>query len=448
MSVAMVGAGISAFSAISGARASKKAANVQQESAREANALSREQFEQTRADNAPFRERGNQAGNRLQYLMGLDGGAGGSGGPTAQLDRNTLRNQLLSKYTKTSAAAAAPTYLGGSTWALPDGRILSSGGLEAIGYKQDSNRPIYGGESGNQILGYEMTGPQTSSQTDEAGLNAEIERQIAAQQAAQQAAQSDPEFGSLMRNFSAADRDADPLYAQLRPQIDQALERSSSFEKSPLYSTVNKALERANSNFETAPGYQFRLAEGMKGVENSGAARGMQLSGAALKAINRFNQDFASNEYGNWFNQTNIDRNFASGEYGNWFNQSNTDRNFVAGQGDAAYNRFNNNNTSKYNRLAGIAGTGQQATRDVNSAGAAYAQNAGSNIMGAGNAQAAGIVGGANALNQGISQGYNMYQNNQLMDLIRRPQTSPGWGNGGGWSGGGRVVPNYPGAEY
>lgn len=434
MSVQMVGAGISAFSAISGARASKKAANVQQESAREANALSREQFEQTRADNAPTRERGNQAGNRLQYLMGLDGGAGGPGGPTAQLDRNTLRNQLLSKYTTRTAGPQKKVVY----------RNISEGG-ERIFF-----------EDGTSVEGWHPDAQEQNSsqiaQIDEIGLNAEVERQIAAQQAAQQAsqtaAQSDPEFGSLMRNFSAADRDADPLYAQLRPQIDQALERSSSFEKSPLYSTVNKALERANSNFETAPGYQFRLAEGMKGVENSGAARGMQLSGAGLKAINRFNQDFASNEYGNWFNQTNIDRNFASGEYDNWFNQSNTDRNFVAGQGDAAYNRYNSNNTSKYNRLAGIAGTGQQATRDVNSAGAAYAQRAGNNIMGAGNAQAAGIVGGANALNQGISQGYNMYQNNQLMDLIRRPQTSPGWGSGGGWSGGGRVVPNYPGAEY
>lgn len=432
MSVAWVGAGISAVSALSGASAAGDAADAQRQSAADANALSREQFEQTRADTAPTRERGNQAGNRLQYLMGLDGGAGGSGAATAPLDRNSLRNQLLSQYTTRTA-----------------------GQQKQVAYQRADDTGQYvvytDGTQGDAFSAPPMAdnGRET---IDEAGLSAEVERQFAAQQAAQAAAQAaaqrDPEFGSLMRNFSAADRDADPLYAQLRPQIDQALERSSSFEKSPLYGTFTKALERANGSFETAPGYQFRLAEGMKGVENSGAARGMQLSGAGLKAINRFNQDFASNEYGNWFNQTNIDRNFASGQYDNWFNQSNTDRNFVAGQGDAAYNRFNNNNTSKYNRLAGIAGTGQQATRDVNSAGAAYAQNAGNNIMGAGNAQAAGIVGGANALNQGVSQGYNMYQNNQLMDMIRKPQTSTGWGSGGGWTGGGRVVPDYPGAEY
>jgi hypothetical protein len=168
---------------------------------------------------------------------------------------------------------------------------------------------------------------------------------------------------------------------------------------------IDSAMQRA-SKFETAPGYEFRLAEGAKGVENSAAARGMQLSGAGLKAINRFNQDFASNEYGNWFNQ------------------SNTDRNFISGQGDAAYNRFNTNNTQRYNRLAGMVGTGQTATNQVNSAGAANAQTMGNNIMGAGNAQAAGIVGQANAINGGMSNAVGAYQNNQLMDMIRNPQGS------------------------
>jgi len=44
-------------------------------------------------------------------------------------------------------------------------------------------------------------------------------------------------------------------------------------------------------------GYQFRLEEGLKGVEQSGAARGMQLSGRTLKGIGRYAQDYASNEF-------------------------------------------------------------------------------------------------------------------------------------------------------
>lgn len=51
-------------------------------------------------------------------------------------------------------------------------------------------------------------------------------------------------------------------------------------------------------DFETDPGYQFRAEEGRKGIENSAAARGMQLSGAALKGMERYRQGIASDEYG------------------------------------------------------------------------------------------------------------------------------------------------------
>jgi hypothetical protein len=47
------------------------------------------------------------------------------------------------------------------------------------------------------------------------------------------------------------------------------------------------------------PGYQFRMQEGMKGVENSLAARGLSGSGKAMKALTRYGQDYASNEYDN-----------------------------------------------------------------------------------------------------------------------------------------------------
>jgi len=47
------------------------------------------------------------------------------------------------------------------------------------------------------------------------------------------------------------------------------------------------------------PGYQFRLAEGQKAIERSAAARGMQLSGATLKGLGRYAQDYASGEFQN-----------------------------------------------------------------------------------------------------------------------------------------------------
>ena len=57
-------------------------------------------------------------------------------------------------------------------------------------------------------------------------------------------------------------------------------------------SEINKPFE-----FEKTPGYDFRKSEGLKGIENSAAARGMQLSGRTLKNIGRWSQSFASNEF-------------------------------------------------------------------------------------------------------------------------------------------------------
>ena len=42
----------------------------------------------------------------------------------------------------------------------------------------------------------------------------------------------------------------------------------------------------------------------------------------------------------------------------------------------------------------------------------------GNNIIGTGNAVAAGQVGSANALNGGISQGISLYQQNQLLNRV------------------------------
>jgi hypothetical protein len=150
------------------------------------------------------------------------------------------------------------------------------------------------------------------------------------------------------------------------------------------------------SDFQADPGYQFRMNEGMRGLNNSAAARGGVLSGAALKAASRYNQDFASNEYSN------------------------------------AYNRYNTNQTNQFNRLASIAGVGQTANNALASAGSNMANNVSANQLGAGNARASGYVGQANAITGGMGSAYNMYQSNQLMNtLADRSFTGPTGGVGG-----------------
>lgn len=60
--------------------------------------------------------------------------------------------------------------------------------------------------------------------------------------------------------------------------------------------------------FQQDPGYAFRMGEGMKALERSAAARGGLLSGAALRGIQRYGQDLASQEYQNAFNRYQAER--------------------------------------------------------------------------------------------------------------------------------------------
>ena len=130
----------------------------------------------------------------------------------------------------------------------------------------------------------------------------------------------------------------------------------------------------------TDPGYGFRFSEGMKGLERGAAARGGLLSGATLRGITRYGQDMGSQEYQNAFNR-----------YTTGFNANTGERNQL------------------FNRLSGVAGTGQTATNQIGAQGANMASNIGNAYMtsaaNTGNAAmaAAGIrnsafSGGANVL--------------------------------------------------
>jgi hypothetical protein len=134
------------------------------------------------------------------------------------------------------------------------------------------------------------------------------------------------------------------------------------------------------------PGYAFRMSEGMKALERSAASRGGLLSGATMKGIQRYGQDMASQEYQN------------------------------------AFNRFQINRGNQLNPLLSIAGLGQTSTGQAGQQATNYANQAMGNITGAGNANAAGQIGQANALTSGIAgglgQGINFYQNQQILNRL------------------------------
>ena len=109
------------------------------------------------------------------------------------------------------------------------------------------------------------------------------------------------------------------------------------------------------------PSYQFRLQQGQDAIQSSAAAKGGLLTGATLKALQNYGQESASQEYGN------------------------------------AYNRFNADQTNRYNRLSNLVGVGQNAAAQVGNAGAQTSQAVANNTMAGANSIAAGQVGSANA---------------------------------------------------
>jgi hypothetical protein len=63
------------------------------------------------------------------------------------------------------------------------------------------------------------------------------------------------------------------------------------------------AMLQPGYDYTASPGYQFRLGEGNRAIENSGAAKGMLMSGGTLKDIDRFSQGLAASDFNDQFNR-------------------------------------------------------------------------------------------------------------------------------------------------
>ena len=75
-----------------------------------------------------------------------------------------------------------------------------------------------------------------------------------------------------------------------------------------LFDMVQNPKQFTAADLEFDPGYQFRLSEGQKALERSAAARGTLRTGGTLKALERYAQDAASQEYAAAFERASRDR--------------------------------------------------------------------------------------------------------------------------------------------
>jgi hypothetical protein len=63
------------------------------------------------------------------------------------------------------------------------------------------------------------------------------------------------------------------------------------------------AATAARANFQTSPGYQFSMDQGLRAVDAGAAAKGMLRSGATLKAEQTFGTGLADQEFSNYYNR-------------------------------------------------------------------------------------------------------------------------------------------------
>jgi hypothetical protein len=141
---------------------------------------------------------------------------------------------------------------------------------------------------------------------------------------------------------------------------------------------LTSPIEMTQENLEKTPGYDFTKTQGLKGVQNSAAARGLGVSGAALKGAATFATGLANQTYKDQFALENTNRQNA------------------------------------YDRLMGVIGTGENAAAITGTLGnktatsqasvnTATGQGVAANTIGAGNAQAAA----ANATGAGVTKAFN-----------------------------------------
>jgi hypothetical protein len=217
--------------------------------------------------------------------------------------------------------------------------------------------------------------------------------------------------------------------------------------------------EFSNEGLEQDPGYQFRQAEGEKALQRGASAKGLSLSGGALKDLSRFNQGLASEEYGSAYgryldryqsrvsdllrrtelsrygyetSQADLARRQSLGQYGYETSQADLARRQALGfqqygsvLADLArrygiqtdeYNTGRAASDTQFNRLAGLAGVGQTGVNQTASAGSAAANSIAQSAlaggtgqanaaMAAGQAQGAGILGSFGSINQAAQGG-------------------------------------------
>jgi hypothetical protein len=321
-------------------------ANAQVQANQQAIAEQQRAAAQQRADLMPWANTGGAANNELMRRLGV-GGNGRIGSFTPKtLDQ--LHNEMRGSFTTSSAnqnltAANYDSYIKevgrrASIDALSPSFTEYISGLNSPFSMVPSKDPLYSGG--------------LNSQYDESALNAAALAAFNAQGAAREGT-IDPQYGSLLKEA--------PAYKQFSQQ------------------DLRNDLVYQN-------GLEFGRATGQNAINQRAAAGGSYNSGAALKALTRFGNDYATTKTGDAYN-----RNLA--------------------QQTDSYQRNMAGKNQIYTMLSGQSAQGQSAAAGQGAAGLSSANNLSSLYGNIGNSQAAGSIGQANAWGNSLGNAANNVMN-------------------------------------
>lgn len=281
---AIIGGAVSMLGSDKQSDAAGDAVNAQTQSAADATGELRRQFDQNRSDLAPWRAAGSAATTELAKRLGL-------------------------------------------TTQWQPGMPTPAGAMDINAW--------------SRAQGYDMPVGRGWDATELANIQPEYQKYIAS--LAPAGGTPDPNTGSLLRRYTMADFDADPV---------------------------------------TKKSFEFGMSEGQKAVQRMFGSRGLGRSGAAVKASSRFATDYTGQQAG------------------------------------ASRERYVQDQTNEYNRLAGVAGSGQTAATNTAQMGTSMANGIADITIGTGNARGAAAIAGGNAAAGGLNSVGNAISGQFTMDRI------------------------------
>ena len=220
---------------------------------------------------------------------------------------------------------------------------------------------------------------------------ADAQREAAAQSAAAQREAADKSIAAQREMFDIGRADLAP-YRETGVEAQNQLRSFLGLggdTTAPGYGKYTK--DFGMSDFTADPGYQFRLKTGLESLERSAAARGMGLSGAALKGITDYSQNKASDEYANAFNRYQTNR---------------------AAQLDPLFKLYGGGQAAAAGSAAQAGTLGSNLGQTYTGLGQGLAQAA----VAGGNAQASGYLNQANAVTNALNQGMSSYMMNNYLN--------------------------------